>query len=119
MEWKIWITSWIMFGIRYSRLLWIYLKKHGEKTDNPSTRIYINRIENRITFRIKTGYHLEFLAPESIKFFGSAKSKIAKNKSGENVPHSEITKVVLVHYNIVNNDYEQDSRVLYTFVPHK
>ena len=66
----------------------MYLKKHGEKTDNPSTRIYINKIENRITFRIKTGYYLKFLTPETMKLFGSAKSKIAKNKSG--VPHSDV-----------------------------
>ena len=45
--------------------------------------------------------------------------KIAKDKNGENVPHLEITEVVLVHCNIVNNDYQQDSRVLYTFVPNK
>ena len=47
------------------------------------------------------------------------KLKITKDKSVENVPHLEITEVVLVHGNIVNDDYQQDSRVLYTFVPHK
>ena len=50
---------------------------------------------------------------------GNTENKIIKDKNGENVPHLEITKVVLVHYNIVNNDYQQDSRVLYTFVPNK
>ena len=50
---------------------------------------------------------------------GSTKNKITKDKNGENVPHLEITEVVLVHCNIVNNDYQQDSRVLYTFVPNK
>ena len=50
---------------------------------------------------------------------GSTENKITKNKNGENVPHLEITEVVLVHCNIVNNDYQQDSRVLYTFVPNK
>ena len=50
---------------------------------------------------------------------GSTKNKITKDENGENVPHLEITEVVLVHCNIVNNDYQQDSRVLYTFVPNK
>ena len=50
---------------------------------------------------------------------GSTKNKITKNENGENVPHLEITEVVLVHCNILNNDYQQDSRVLYTFVSNK
>ena len=54
-----------------------------------------------------------------MKLLGSTENKITENKNGENVPHLEITEVVLVHYNIVNNDYLQDSRVLYTFVPNK
>ena len=81
--------------------------------------IYVNKIENRITFKIKTGYYLELLTPETMKLLGSTKSKITKDENGENVPHLEITEVVLVHCNIVNNDYQQDSRVLYTFVPNK
>ena len=54
-----------------------------------------------------------------MKLFGSTKSKITKDKNGENAPHLEITEVILVQCNIVNNDYQQDSRVLYTFVPNK
>ena len=54
-----------------------------------------------------------------MKLLGRTENKITKNKNGENVPHLEITEVVLVHCNIVNNDYQQDSRVLYTFVPSK
>ena len=50
---------------------------------------------------------------------GSTESKITKDKNGENIPHLEMTEVVLVHCNIVNNDSQQDSRVLYTFVPNK
>ena len=60
------------------------LKKHGEKTNNPSMRIYVNEIENRITFRIKTGYYLELLTPETMKLFGSTKSEITKDKNGGN-----------------------------------
>ena len=54
-----------------------------------------------------------------MKLLGGTKNKITKDKNGENVPRLEITKVVLVHCNIVNKDYQQDSRVLYTFVPNK
>ena len=54
-----------------------------------------------------------------MKLLESTKSKISKDKNGENVPHIETTEVVLVHCNMVNNDYQQYSRVLYTFVPNK
>ena len=80
-----------------------------------NTDIYVNKIENRNTFKIENGYRLEILTPETMKLLGSTKNKITKDKNGENVPHLEITEVVLVHCNIVNNDCQQDSRVLYTF----
>ena len=95
------------------------LKKHGENTDNPSVHIYVNKIENRVAFRIKDGYSLELSVPETMKLLGITKNKITKDKNGENVLHLEITEVVLVHCDIINNDYQQDSRVLYTFVPNK
>ena len=72
-----------------------------------------------LLFKIKTKYYLELLTPETMKLLGSTKSEINKDKNGENVPHLEITEVVLVHCNIVKNEYQQDSRVLYTFVPNK
>ena len=72
-----------------------------------------------MTFKIKTGHHLKLLTPETMDLIGSTKSKITKNKNGENVPHLEITEVVLKHCNVVNNSYEQNSRVLYTFVPNQ
>ena len=81
--------------------------------------MYINRIENRITFKIKNGYYLELLTPETMKLLGSTESKITKDKNGENVPHLEVAELVLVHCNLVNNDYQQDSRILFTFVPNK
>ena len=52
-----------------------------------------------------------------MKLLGSSKGKITKNENGENVPHFEVTEVVSIHCNIVSIDYQQDSRVLYTFVP--
>ena len=65
------------------------------------------------------GYGLERLKPETTKLLGSTENKITEDKNSKNVPHLEITEVVLVHCNIVNNDYQQDSKVLYTFVPNK
>ena len=68
---------------------------------------------------IETGYDLEPLMPETMKLLGSTKSKITVNKNGENVPHLLLTELVLVHCHFVNSDYQQDSRVLYIFVPNK
>ena len=95
------------------------LKKHGENVDNPSIIIYINKTENRITFKIKSGYYLELLTPETMKLLRSTVSKINEDKNGENVPNLEVLEVVLVHCNLVNNDYQQESRILYTFIPNK
>ena len=94
------------------------LKKYGENIDNPSVRIYVNKIENRMTFKFKIGYYLELLTPETMILLGKTENEMTKDKNG-NVLHLESTEVVLVHCNIVNNAYQQDSRVLYTFVPKK
>ena len=93
--------------------------EHGENIEKPSVKLYVNKIENRIAFKIINGYRLELLTTGTMKLLGSTENKITKNKNGEHVPHLEITEVVLVHCNIVNNDYQQDSRVLHTFVPNK
>ena len=95
------------------------LEKHGEDIDEASVQIYVNKIENKITFEVKEGYCFELLTPETMKLLESTKNKITKDKNCENVPHLEITEVVLIHCDIVNNDYQQDLRVLYTFVPNK
>ena len=71
-------------------------------TDNIPIKIYLNKIENKIIFN---GYYLELLTPETMKLFGCTKNNITKDENGENAPHLEIIKVLLVHYNIVNNDY--------------
>ena len=81
--------------------------------------MYINKIENRITFKIKSGYYLELLTPETMKLLESTESKITKDKNGESVPHLEVVELVLVHCNLINNDYQQDPRILFTFVPNK
>ena len=87
-------------------------------TDNPPIRIYVNKIENKTTFRITTGYYLQPLIHETMKLLETTK-KIAKDQNGENVTCLKITEVVLVNCDIANNDYQQDSRVLYTFIPNK
>ena len=81
--------------------------------------MYVNKTENRITLKIKTAYYFELLTPKTMKRVATIKNKVTNNENGENVPHLEITEVVLIHCNIVNNDYQQDSRALYTFVPNK
>ena len=82
------------------------LEKYGEKINdnNPSIKMYVNKTENRITFKIKTEYYLELLTPKTLELLGSTKSKITKGENGENEPHLKITEVVLIHCNIVNNN---------------
>ena len=74
-------------------------------------KVYNNRIAKTITFEIKSGYCLELLTPETMKLIGSTEKNITKYKICENVPHLEITELVLVHCNLVNNSYQQNSRV--------
>ena len=82
-------------------------------------RIYVKKIENRITFKLKTGYYLEISTRETMKLLRSTKIKITKDENCEIVRYLEITEVVLIHCNIVNNYCQQNSRVLETFVPNK
>ena len=95
------------------------LKKNGESIDKPLVQIYVNKIENRFIFKIEDGYSLELLILETIKLLESTENKITKDKTGVNISHLEIAEVVLVHRDIVNNDYQQESIVLYTSVPNK
>ena len=95
------------------------IKKHETLTENPPIQIYPNKIKNRIVFKIKTGYKLELLTPETMKLLGSTKKDVDKDKDGENVPKLESVEVVLVHCNLVKNDYQHTSKVLFSFVPNK
>ena len=70
-------------------------------------------------FKIKSGYYLELVTPETMKLLRSTKSMITKDINGENVPRLEITEVVLILCNVVKSSYRQNSRVLYTFVHNK
>ena len=93
------------------------IKKHETVSENPSIQIYSKKIINRIVFKIKTGYKLELLSPETMKLLGSTKKEINGNKNGEDVPKIESIEVVSVHCNLLKNDYQHTSKVLFTFVP--
>ena len=91
-----------MLCIRYLRLFDVYYFVLSTFIDNFPIRIYVNKIKNRTTFRIESGYCLQFLTSETMKLFKSTKNKLTKGEDGENVPRLEITEVVLVHCNIVS-----------------
>ena len=93
------------------------IKKHETLSENPSIQIYSNKIKNRIIFKIKNGYKLDLLTPETMKLLGSTKKVVDKDKNGENVPKLEIVEAVLVHCSLVKNDYQHTSKLLFTFVP--
>ena len=95
------------------------INKHETLTENPSIQIYPNKIKNRIVFKIKAGYKLELLPSETMKLLGSTNKVVDKDKNGENVPKLESVEVVLVHCNLVKNDYQHASEVLFSFVPNK
>ena len=87
------------------------IKKHETVTDNSPTQIYHNKI--------KVNYELELLSPETMELLGSTKKDVDRVKDGEDVPKLESVEVVLVHCNLVNKNYQQLSKVLFTFVPAK
>ena len=95
------------------------IKNHETIGENATILIYANTINNRTVFKIKSGYKLELLSKETMKLLGSSKDIIDADKNSENVPKLENVEVVLVHCNLVNNAYQQRSRVLFTFVPNK
>ena len=74
------------------------IKKRGTIADNPPVQIYVDKIKNRIVFKIKTGYKLELLSEETMHLLGSLKKDIDQNKDGEIVPRLETVEDVLVHY---------------------
>ena len=77
------------------------IKKHETLTENPPVQIYPNKIKNRIVFKIKAGYKLELLTPETMKLLGSTKKDVDLDKNSENVPKLESVEIVLVHCNLV------------------
>ena len=91
------------------------IKKHETLPTNPPIHSCINMINNRLVFKIKDGYKLELKTPEAMILFGSTKKLINKTKNGENKPSLEVAEVFLVQCNLVDNQYQQKSEVLYNF----
>ena len=83
------------------------IKNHEALTENRHIQIYPNKIRNRIVFKVKSDYKLEFLSPETMKLLGSTKKDVNKDKDGEDVPKLESVEVVLVHCNLVNSSFSQ------------
>ena len=95
------------------------IKKQETLTENSPVQIYPNKIKNRIAFKVKTGYKLGLLSSETMKLLSSTKKDNNQDKDREDVPKLGSAEVVLVHCNLVNNNYQQASKVLFTFVPNK
>ena len=95
------------------------IKKHETLTENPPVQIHRNKIKNRKFFKVKKGCKLELLSSETMKLLGSTKKDVDQDKDGEDVPKLESVKVVLAHCNLVNNNYQEASKVLFTFVPNE
>ena len=95
------------------------IKKYETLTENSPAKIYPDKIKNRIVFRLNSGCKLELFSLETIKLLRRTKKDCVQDKNGEDVPKIESVDVVLVHYNLVDNDYQQACKVLFTFVPNK
>ena len=95
------------------------IKKHETIADVSPVLIYVNEINNRIAFKIKSGCKLELLSKETMRLLGSSADTIDGDKNSELVPKLESVDLVLVHCNLVNNSYQQASKVLFTFVPNQ
>ena len=95
------------------------IKKHETIADVSPVLIYVSKLNNRFLFKIKSGYKLELLSKETMRLLGSSTNSIDKDKNSELVPKLETVDLVSVHCNLVNNNYQQASKVLFTFVPNK
>ena len=95
------------------------IEKHEALPTNPPIHIYINKINNRLVFKIKGRCKVELQTPETMKLFGCTKHLIEKTKNGENLPSIEVVEGVLCQCNLMDNQYQQKSNVLHTFTPNK
>ena len=87
--------------------------------ENLPVQIYPNKIKNRIVLKIKTVYKLELVTPETMKLLGTTKKDVDKDENGEHLSKLESVEVALVHCNLVKNDYQHTSKVLFTFLSNK
>ena len=83
------------------------IKKHETIANNSPIQICIKKIKNHVVFRIKKCYKLELLSKETMRLIASTEKVIDIDKNGENVPKLEIVDVILMHYNVINNNYQQ------------
>ena len=114
LEQWIWFAWWIIF-ISDNRDYFEYIiKKHEDIADNPPVQIYTNKIKNKIVFQIKTGYKLELLPPGTMNLLGRTKKDVDQDKDREDLPKLKSVEGVLVLCNLVNNNYQQSSKVLFT-----
>ena len=96
------------------------IKSEYNNNKFPPVQVYPNKIKNRIAFKIKkTRHKSELLTLETMKLLGSTKKGVEKDKDGEIVLKLGSVEVVLVHCNLVQNDYQHTSKVLFRFVPNK
>ena len=93
------------------------IKNHETLPENPPVQIYVNMIKNRVAFKIKTGYKLELLTPETMKMLGSTKKDVVKDKVRQNVPKLESVEVAFVYCNLIKKIINTYQNVLFTFVP--
>ena len=96
-----------------------FIKKQQTLTENPPIKVYPNKIKNRLIFKVKTGFKLELLSPETMKWLGSTSKDADKDKNGKDALKLEFVEVVLVYCYLANNSYQQASKVLLPFVPNK
>ena len=95
------------------------IKKHETIAKVSPMLIYVNEINNRIVFKISSGYKLELFSKETMRLLGSSTDTVDGDKNSELVPKLKNVDLVLVHCNLVNNSYQQASKVLFTFLPNK
>ena len=95
------------------------IEKHKALPTNPPIHIYIDKIDKRLVFKIKGRYKMELQTPETMKLFGCTKNVIEKTKNGENLRSTEVVEGVLCQCNLMDNQYQQKSNVLHTFMPNK
>ena len=97
MDWNFWFTWWFLFHSRHPSLFRIYHQKTQNFKRKSSSSNLCEKNKNRIPFKIKTGYRLELLTPETMRLLGGIKRDVDKDKDGENVPELESVEVALVH----------------------
>ena len=105
MEWYFWLPDGSCSIEDIQDYFKFTIKKHETLTEDPPVEIFPNKTKNRIVLKIKTGYKLELLTPETMRLLESTKKHVDQDKNGEDVPKLESVEAALVHCNVVNNNY--------------